>query len=376
LKHLKFLALVVFGIGISSLLSSCSTVNPHYDSKLKHHTPTGFVNNYGVAGGKPLGELLKWQWEAFKASVPKPPSQLFQGYAGVPTVKPALEQLKANCADAAIKRDGRCKEVSITWVAHATVLIQMGGLNILTDPHFSERTFAVQFMGPKRKVPLSVSLPELPRIDLVLISHNHYDHLDTNTVKALQAQAGGPPIFAVPLGVDLWFKDLGITNVEHFDWWNSKALLGVDLHFVPAQHWSSRSPFDRNASLWGGWVIKEKANAGSVGQSLYFAGDTGMSRDFQDIGARFNGFDFSLIPVGAYEPRWFMADQHVNPEEAVQIHKDVKSKWSLGIHWGTFELTDEALDQPLVDLPKALAKAAVPATDFVMFKHGETRFFK
>jgi N-acyl-phosphatidylethanolamine-hydrolysing phospholipase D len=271
---------------------------------------------------------------------------------------------------------GRCKEISVTWVGHATVLIQMGGLNILTDPHFSDRTFAVQFIGPKRKVPLSVSLAELPRIDLVVISHNHYDHLDTDTVKALQAQAGGPPIFAVPLGVDVWFKDLGITNVERFDWWNSKTVLGIELHFVPAQHWSSRSPFDRNASLWGGWVIKERANASTSGRSLYFAGDTGISNDFQDIGARFNGFDFSLIPVGAYEPRWFMQDQHVNPDEAVQIHKDVKSKWSLGIHWGTFELTDESLDQPLIDLPKALVKAAVPSTDFVMFKHGETRFFK
>jgi N-acyl-phosphatidylethanolamine-hydrolysing phospholipase D len=369
-------AVVATLLGSAIMLSSCSTVNPYYDANLKHHTPSGFVNNYGVAGGKPLSELLKWQWEAFKNSVPKAPNQLFQGYAGVPTVKPALDQLKSNCAVPALKQEGRCKEISITWVGHATVLIQMGGLNILTDPHFSDRTFAVQFIGPKRKVPLSVSLAELPHIDLVVISHNHYDHLDTNTVKALQSQAGGPPIFAVPLGVDVWFKDLGITNVERFDWWNSKALLGIELHFVPAQHWSSRSPFDRNASLWGGWVIKERANASNSGRSLYFAGDTGISKDFQDIGVRFNGFDFSLIPVGAYEPRWFMQDQHVNPDEAVQIHKDVKSKWSLGIHWGTFELTDESLDQPLIDLPNALVKAAVPSTDFVMFKHGETRFFK
>jgi N-acyl-phosphatidylethanolamine-hydrolysing phospholipase D len=362
-------------VSLAFLVSSCSTVNPYFDAKMKHHTPTGFVNNYGPAGGKPLSELLKWQWEAFKSGDPKPPSQAYAGYS-FHTMKPLLAQLSENCMDPVLKKAGRCKEISITWISHATVLVQMGGINILTDPHFSERTFAVQFLGPKRKVPLSVTLAELPRIDLVVISHNHYDHLDTDTVKALQAQAGGPPLFAVPLGIDLWFKDLGITNVERFDWWNTKSLLGVDIHFVPAQHWSSRSPFDTNATLWGGWVIKEKANGTDLGRSLYFAGDTGISKDFQDIGARFNGFDFSLIPVGAYEPRWFMKDQHVNPEEAVQIHRDVKSKWSLGVHWGTFELTDEALDQPLVDLPNALDKAGVQKSDFVMFKHGESRFFK
>jgi N-acyl-phosphatidylethanolamine-hydrolysing phospholipase D len=140
-------------LGATAFLSSCSTVNPYYDAKLKHHTPNGFVNNYGAAGGKPFSELLKWQWEQFKNSVPKAPSQLFQGYAGIPTVKPALDQLKTNCTEPALKQAGRCKEISITWVGHATVLIQMGGLNILTDPHFSERTFAVQFIGQNVRCP-------------------------------------------------------------------------------------------------------------------------------------------------------------------------------------------------------------------------------
>ena len=351
----------------------CSTVNPYYDSSKKHHKPEGFVNNYGAPGGKPLSELFRWKREAFANGAPKAPSEFINGYEGFVVVKPNVPALIDNCADVALKKAGRCKQISITWIGHATVLVQMGGLNILTDPHFSERTFAVQFIGPKRKVPLPVALAELPRIDLVVISHNHYDHLDSNTVDQLNSQAGGPPIFAAPLGIDLWFNNRGITNVERFDWWDKKNLLGIEVNFVPAQHWSSRSPFDRNATLWGGWVLKEQ---GDGGKSLYFAGDTGISKDFADIGARFGAIDFSLIPVGAYEPRWFMKDQHVNPEEAVQIHRDVKSKWSLGIHWGTFELTDEPLDQPIGDLPKALEKAKISRDDFVLFKHGETRYFK
>ena len=351
----------------------CSSVNPYFDITKKHHTPEGFRNNYGSSVVKPLGSLIKWQFEAFQNGVPKAPSEFIKGYEGFPVIKPNVPALIENCTDSAQKKLGRCKQISITWIGHATVLVQMGGLNILTDPHFSERTFAVQFIGPKRKVPLPITLAQLPRIDLVVISHNHYDHLDSGTVDQLNKQNGGAPIFAVPLGIDLWLKDRGINNVERFDWWDKKTLLGLEVNFVPAQHWSSRSPFDRNATLWGGWVLKE---SGEGGKSLYFAGDTGISKDFADIGARFGSIDFSLIPVGAYEPRWFMKDQHVNPEEAVQIHQDVKSRWSLGIHWGTFELTDEPLDQPIGDLPKALDKAQVSRDDFVLFKHGETRFFK
>jgi N-acyl-phosphatidylethanolamine-hydrolysing phospholipase D len=357
-------------------MTSCTVVNPYFDATKKHHTTGGFINNYGAAGGKPLSELLRWQYEAYQNSDPKLPSAVYKGYAGFPVLKPDLPALKANCSDPAASKAARCNVVSVTWIGHATVLVQMGGLNILTDPHFSERTFAVQFAGPKRRVALPTTLAELPRIDLVVISHNHYDHLDTNTVKALQSQPGGPPIFAAPLGIDLWLKDQGVTRVERFDWWDTKKLLGVDVHFVPAQHWSSRSPFDRNATLWGGWVIKEIPSAADKGKSMFFAGDTGYSKDFLDIGARFGEFDIALIPVGAYLPRWFMKDQHVDPEEAVRIHQDVKAKWSMGVHWGTFELTDEALDQPILDLAKALDQLKVSKEDFVLFKHGQTRFFK
>jgi L-ascorbate metabolism protein UlaG (beta-lactamase superfamily) len=342
---------------LGAAIAGPSSANPDYDPAKPHHRPDGFVNNSGPPGGKPLSDLLEWYRERSADGVPKPPSTHVNGY-DFPAVRPDLDLLRSN-------RD----RVTVTWVGHATLFLQMGGLNILTDPHFSERAFPVQFMGPKRMGPLPVRLADLPRIDLVLISHNHYDHLDYDTVMALKAQPGGEPLFVAPLGVDRWLRENGVKRVEHFDWWDSKRLLGLKVYFVPAQHWSSRSPWDRNQTLWGGWVLKSKDF------SFYFAGDTGYSKDFADIGAKFGGFDLAAIPVGAYLPRWFMKEQHVNPEEAVMIHRDVKSRRSIGIHWGTFELTDEPLDEPIGELPAARRKLGVPDDEFVLFRHGETRTY-
>ncbi len=340
------------------LLASCTAVNPYYDATRPHHRPDGFANNYGPAGGKPFGELLAWYVERTRNGDPKPPSTHVNGY-DFPVVKPDLAMLQANR-----------ERITATWIGHSTLLLQVAGLNILTDPQFSARAFPVQWAGPKRRAPLPMTIAQLPRIDLVLISHNHYDHLDHDSVTALQAQAGGPPLFLAPLGVDLWLKDQGVTRVERFDWWDRRTLLGVEVHFVPAQHWSARGLFDRNASLWGGWVVR------APGFDFYFAGDTGYSRDFADIGARFGGFDLAAIPVGAYLPRWFMKEQHVDPAEAVRIHRDVKARRSIGIHWGTFELTDEPLDAPIGELPEALRAQGVPAEAFVLFRHGETRVYE
>ena len=372
----------VLCLGGASLATGCAVVNPYFDAAKKHHTPTGFINNHPVAEIDSVIEIIRWQiTKFFEGGTPKP-SEFVNGYAGFPVVKPDLIALKENCSTAHLKKVGRCANFSITWIGHATTLVQMGGLNVLTDPMFSERASISQWFGPKRKVRLPVSLDELPRIDLVVISHNHYDHLDVNTIRALEAQTGGPPVFAVPLGVDIWMKNLGATRVERFDWWDTKPLCGLDVHFLPAQHWSSRRLTDRNATLWGGWLLKETTSLQVPGsgiaraQSLYFAGDTGYSKDFAEIGRRYGPVDFALIPVGAYEPRSRMRDQHVNPAEAVEIHRDVGAKLSVGIHWGSFELTDEPLDQPIGDLSKALAKFKVPVEDFQLFKHGQTKFFK
>jgi L-ascorbate metabolism protein UlaG (beta-lactamase superfamily) len=170
-------------------------------------------------------------------------------------------------------------------------------------------------------------------------------------------------------------KAEGVTRVQRMDWWESfrvPAPAGeVTIHFVPVQHWSSRTPWDRNATLWGGFVAQAQVNQAPY--SMFFSGDTGYSKDFADIGTRFGGFDFSQIAVGCYLPRWFMQEQHVNEEEAVKIHLDVKSKLSMGVHWGTFRLCDDAIDAPIDGLPQARKKLGVPDEAFVLFALGETR---
>jgi N-acyl-phosphatidylethanolamine-hydrolysing phospholipase D len=244
---------------------------------------------------------------------------------------------------------------ALTWVGHATTLVQLGGLNVLTDPIFSERASPLSLVGPRRAQPPGVALDELPHIDLVLVSHNHYDHLDLASVRALNQQAAGPPLFVVPRGNRAWMNDAGISRVVELDWWQSQRLGEVEVVLTPVQHWSGRSFSDRLQTLWGGYAVF------APDLHLYFSGDTGYSKDFADTRERFKprqpaaggGFDLALIAIGGYEPRWFMKEQHVNPAEAVMIHRDLNAKRSIGIHWGTFELTDEALDEP----PRALAQA-------------------
>ncbi|MGH3851177.1 MAG: MBL fold metallo-hydrolase, partial [Pseudonocardiaceae bacterium] len=258
-------------------------------------------------------------------------------------------------------------EPTMTWIGHATLLLQLGGVNILTDPHLTERASPFPFIGPQRWVPPALNFRELPHIDIVLLSHNHYDHLDRGTVTRLNRQPGGPPKFYVPLGLKAWFVNEGIGNVVELDWWERARELGLTLHFVPMQHWSSRTSFDRNRSLWGGWVVEQPSFR------FIFCGDTGYSQDFQDIARRFGSFDLAAIPIGAYEPRWFMKTQHVNPEEAVRIHRDLHARHSVAIHWGTFALTDEPLDEPPRRLAEALAAARIAPEQFFVMKHGETR---
>jgi N-acyl-phosphatidylethanolamine-hydrolysing phospholipase D len=255
-------------------------------------------------------------------------------------------------------------------------------LNFLTDPHLSDRASPVSFAGPKRVQAPGISLRELPRIDVVLLSHNHYDHLDETSVRALNAQRGGPPLFVVPLGVKAWMANVGITNVRELDWWDSFTVPSanntgpVEVHFTPVQHWSARGLGDRRATLWGGYAVF------ASDFHLYFSGDTGYSKDFLDTQAKFadrhtaakgGGFDLALIAVGAYEPRWFMKEQHVNPAEAVQIYQDLRAKTAVGVHWGTFNLTDESLDQPPKDLAAARSAKDLPDAAFTVMAIGETR---
>ena len=304
----------------------------------------GFRNNYPHPE---KGGFWKWKWEQWREGLPRRPEG---GYR--------FETAQANLSE----------NPSVTWVGHATVLVRVGGLSVLTDPHFSERASPFTFAGPKRVVPPVPALHELPHIDAVVVSHNHYDHLDLASVAKLAEQPGGSPRFFVPLGLKEWFQRRGIDDVVELDWWESRAFKGLEIHFVPVQHWSKRTLTDENRTLWGGWVLRHPE------LSFFFAGDTGYSRDFSDIRARFGGFDLAAIPIGAYEPRWFMKIMHLDPAEAVQVHRDVNARQSLAIHWGTFEgLTDESLYVPPVRLAQERSKAGLKEEDFFVLKHGETR---
>src|SRR5690606_10280794 len=348
---------ILAALAVALATSGCGWRNPHFDPARPHHRIDGFTNTDGSRNDKPSGEVLSWMWQRWRQGLPKPPA-FVDGYAGFPLAEPAPAKPRAAPG-----------EPTVTWIGHATVLLQMGGKNILTDPQFSERAFPVQWMGPRRKVPLPITIAGLPPIDIVVISHSHYDHLDRGSVLALAAR-DDPPLFLVPLGLEGWFRELGIDRVRAFDWWESIDVDGVVASFVPAHHWSARTLFDRNRTLWGGWVLR------GDDLSAWFAGDTGYSRDFVEIGRRFGGFDLALIPVGAYEPRWFMADYHVDPDEAVQVHLDVGARYSIGIHWGSFELTDESLDAPIDALARALDARDIPRSAFELLRHGETRQLK
>ena len=338
-------------------------MNPYFDPARPHHTRSGFQNNYNAEVTKGADAFLRWQYERALGGLPKPPQ------TPTPTMAPDMGFIRANAKAPAM-------QPAMTWVGHATMLVQANGLNVLTDPVFSQRASPVQFAGPKRAQPPGLGIEQLPPIDVVLISHNHYDHLDKNAVVSLARRAGAATLFIVPLGVKAFFDDLGIAHVKELDWWESTAVQGVEFHFTPVQHWSARGIGDRSQTLWGGWAV--------FGPSLhwYFSGDTGYSQDFIDTQKRFadrqtpaqgGGFDLALIAVGAYEPRWFMKEQHVNPAEAVQIHLDLKAKRSVGVHWGTFELTDEPLDQPPQDLALALRERSLAPELFTVMAIGETR---
>lgn len=348
------------------LLSGCASVNVQLNPARPHHTPEGFKNNYLGNVNKSQGDFFRWQYQRLVDGLPKPPK------TPTPIVLPDLTFIQGNGNPAT----SAMMQPAITWIGHATMLVQANGLNVLTDPMFSERASPIQSLGPKRVQAPGVSLAQLPPIDVVLISHNHYDHLDKTSVLALANRAQAATLFIVPLGVKALFDDLGINNVKELDWWDSVNVKGVEFNFTPVQHWSARGLGDRSQTLWGGWAVL------GAQTHWYFSGDTGYSQDFADTQKRFadrqtaaqgGGFDLALIAVGAYEPRWFMKDQHVNPAEAVQIHLDLKAKRSVGVHWGTFNLTDEPLDQPPKDLAVAVKERELAADAFTVMAVGETR---
>jgi L-ascorbate metabolism protein UlaG (beta-lactamase superfamily) len=252
----------------------------------------------------------------------------------------------------------------VTFVGHSTFLIQTPAGNILTDPMYSERAGPWNLLGPRRVRPPAVTLDDLPPVSIVLLSHGHYDHLDLQTLRALARRFD--PLVIAPLGHDAIVRSAGVRNVETLDWWDGSKRAPLAVTMTPAHHFTARTPFDRNRALWGGFVV------GAGNRRIYFAGDTAYVPFFADIRERLGPIDLALLPIGAYEPRWFMRSVHMNPAEAVQAHLDLDAAQSIGMHFGTFQLTTEGIDDPVNALAGTLRERNVPASRFRAIGFGES----
>jgi L-ascorbate metabolism protein UlaG (beta-lactamase superfamily) len=300
----------------------------------------------GMRAGARFGDLLRWQLLSRRAKWPR-----------------TVETPKYPGPLPAVYR----KALSATWLGQSTVLLQTDGLNILTDPFLSARASPLSFAGPKRVLPAPFRPHELPNIDIVLLSHNHYDHLDVPGLRALIKNH--QPKFITPLGNKRYLNRVSRwLDVIELDWRQSVEVINFRITAMPAWHWSKRGFDDSNLALWGAFVVE------TPGGVIYFAGDTGYGdgSTFREVEDRFGSPRLSLLPIGAYEPRWFMEPMHMNPDDAVKAHLDLGSQTSLGIHHSTIQLTNEAIDQPIVDLEVALQSRSLERRSFITPNAGET----
>jgi L-ascorbate metabolism protein UlaG (beta-lactamase superfamily) len=256
-------------------------------------------------------------------------------------------------------------EIALTFINQSTFLIQMGGLNVLTDPVWSDRASPLSWWGPRRVRRPGLAFERLPEVHAVLASHNHYDHMDLATLRRLQERFH--PRFVTGLGNRRYLMKRGLQRVEELDWWQTTNLGdALRVTMTPAQHFSARSLFDRDRTLWGGFALQAE------GRTVLFGGDSAYGPHFKEIGSRLGVIDVALLPIGAYEPRWFMKEAHMNPDEAVRAHLDLGARHSIAMHFGTFQLTDEPIDEPVRALRESLAKHEVEEGTFRVLGFGET----
>jgi len=298
-----------------------------------------YSNLDNVTSYKSFKELRKWQRER----------------------KKKVKDLTINIEQYPLKMVREIKEnktrTSYTWVGHSTFLIQLNGINILTDPVWAKR------MGlEKRLTEPGISLADLPEIDVVVISHGHYDHLDFPTLKKLK----GNPQYLVPAGLTSLFNKKGYSDVTELNWWENLEYGGITFHFVPAQHWTRRSLTDMNTSHWGGWIVQ------SPQETLYFVGDTGYFSGFKQIGERFTSIDTVFMPIGAFEPEWFMAPAHISPEDSVKAFIELKAKSFVPMHYGTYRLADDTGPEALERLHREWEKQQLPQEQLKVLLLGET----
>jgi len=317
-----------------------ATKNPYYSGPRTAHFDGTRFSIPGVTRDKSRADMWKWMQGRQRARWPR--------------------RVAVTPATPAARVEGQ--RLAVTFIGHASFLIQTAGLNILLDPVFSERASPFRFAGPRRATQPGVALADLPELDAVLVTHNHYDHLDVRTLAWLARHRPAPVV--TPLGNG---AIIGGGQVHELDWWQSREIGPLRVHCVPSYHWSSRWLNDRRMALWGGFVIE------APGGPIYAVGDTGWHGGalFHEIARRFPDIRLALIPIGAYAPRWFMGDQHVDPDQAVEIFKASGARQALAKHWGTFQLTDEAIDEPPRLLEEALDRAGVARARFAVARPGE-----
>lgn len=323
-----------------------------------HHTANGFRNPWPDSEPRGFGDVLRWSLERRRQKIaPDPQPGTFP--VAQPTFSPRTKD----------------DELCVTWVGHSTVLLQAAGINILTDPIWSDRASPVQFAGPRRLVTAAVDLERLPPIDVVLISHNHYDHLDKGTVQRLARRM--PEIeWVVPLGLRRSISHWGGRSVRELDWWEEACITTphgeLQVAPTPAQHFSARGFGDRGRTLWCSWFVRPGKS------SVFFAGDTAYHPEFTEIARRFAPFDVLMLPIGAYEPRWFMRAVHMHPPEALRAFAELSSMQReipalVPIHWGTFRLTDEPMEEPPEWTQRLWREAEYDPSKLWLLQHGETR---
>ena len=343
--HLALPLLLIFAV---TLGSGCQGAGPPKAGAPPHHLERGF-RNLNPSYARPD------VWTRWGFVIPRLLKSTFSPPAAFPVAPNDGRTVKENRA-----------VPTVTWVGHSTVLVQIDGVSFLTDPQWSERASPLSFAGPRRVVPPGLRFEDLPPIDFVVISHDHYDHLDAPTVERLWA--AHRPRFLVPLGLKAWFAELGIDAVDELDWWDSRTVKGLTVVCLPNQHWSARTLWDQNERLWAGWAVLGR------NRRFYFAGDTGYYAPiFQEIGRRLGPFDLGAIPVGAYMPRAMMRFSHLTPEEALQVFDDIGARRLLAIHWGTFNLASEPLDEPPVRTQAEGRRLSLDPERIWILRHGETR---
>jgi N-acyl-phosphatidylethanolamine-hydrolysing phospholipase D len=326
-------------------LQGCSPTMDKYNSPNFNQDTGRFQHPDGDKHNKSAGDLFDFFSAYFKREGDEWESE---GFSYISRSKAEMADFKEN----------------VMWIGHASILINHKNVTVLTDPQFSNRASPFSFMGPKRVTPSPLEIDDLPDIDIVVISHNHYDHLDEASIRKL-SETQHKIQFLVPLGLKSLLQDWGVKNVTELDWWQPVKINGLTIQPTPVQHWSKRTFFDRNKTLWAGWMMQWHDFA------FYFAGDTGYSSDFIETARRLGKPDLAAIPIGAYEPRDFMKSAHINPEEAVKVFNDLGAKYAIGIHWGTFKLTLEPMNEPPVRLKRALESAGIDGAIFRALKHGE-----